>query len=106
MWNGLIFSSNLRWKFAYESVLNEDIRRRRREWSWENMRAHRSLLRRYRNAYVSKLVTGKSPNDIQDGERKLDVLNITLARKEAELEVLFLSIPPEFFNYNGITINS
>ena len=36
-----------RWRFAYKCVLNEMVRRRRRNWSWVHMRNYREMCRKY-----------------------------------------------------------
>ncbi|XP_071479699.1 intermembrane lipid transfer protein VPS13A-like [Diadema antillarum] len=78
------------WHYAYNSILEEIVRRRRRMWSWDHIRAHRRLVRSYINLYVDKLDTSKPSKDLlknlEDMERKLDVFNITLCRQQAEVE--------------------
>uniref|UniRef100_A0A914WWB3 Uncharacterized protein n=1 Tax=Plectus sambesii TaxID=2011161 RepID=A0A914WWB3_9BILA len=79
------------WKFAYTSILEENVRRKRRNWSWRHMKAHRDLVKAYKNAWVQKL-TVKSPHKadletITDAELKLDVFNLNVARQQADMEV-------------------
>ncbi|VDK47572.1 unnamed protein product, partial [Cylicostephanus goldi] len=80
-----------RWHFAYNSILEEKVRRRRNNWSWPRMQAHRKLLREYRDAWV-KVLTEKSPGSdvdeiVKRAEEKLDVFNVNIARQQAEMDV-------------------
>ncbi|XP_052360766.1 intermembrane lipid transfer protein VPS13C-like, partial [Oncorhynchus keta] len=82
------------WKYSMNSILDVHIRRFNRMWSWSNIRKHRLTLKTYRAAYKAKLLTtqGKLREDqekqIQDLEKSLDVFNITLARQQAQMEVI------------------
>ncbi|ESO95114.1 hypothetical protein LOTGIDRAFT_160876 [Lottia gigantea] len=78
------------WHYAYESILEETVRRRRKMWSWKNIIKHRKLMKSYREAYVRKLDTKKvSSSDqkiLDEGEKLLDVFSITIMRQQAEVE--------------------
>ncbi|GAB6032121.1 vacuolar protein sorting 13 [Chamberlinius hualienensis] len=77
------------WKFAFTCVVEEGVRRRKKNWSWLNMRQHREDFRTYKDLYRQKLckkLTEESKKKIEALEDELDVLNITLARKFAEVE--------------------
>ncbi|CAJ0565306.1 unnamed protein product, partial [Mesorhabditis spiculigera] len=79
------------WKFAYTSILEEKVRRRRRNWNWKRMKEHRQLVRDYRDAWV-KHQTEKSPGShvtdlVKKAEDRLDVFNINIARQQAEMEI-------------------
>ncbi|CAB3407867.1 unnamed protein product [Caenorhabditis bovis] len=79
------------WRFAYTSILEEKVRRRRNNWSWERMRKHRRLVRDYQAAWV-KHQTESSPGAeaekiIKEAEKTLDVFNVNVARQQAELEI-------------------
>uniref|UniRef100_A0A8C7JHE6 Vacuolar protein sorting 13 homolog C n=1 Tax=Oncorhynchus kisutch TaxID=8019 RepID=A0A8C7JHE6_ONCKI len=82
------------WKYSMNSILDVHIRRFNQMWSWANIRKHRHTLKTYRAAYKAKLLTtqGKLREDqekqIQDLEKSLDVFNITLARQQAQMEVI------------------
>ena len=54
-----------RWHYAYNSVLEETVRRRRKMWSWSHIMEHRMMMKRYREAYVKKLDSKKVPADVQ-----------------------------------------
>ncbi|EFP12519.1 hypothetical protein CRE_29770 [Caenorhabditis remanei] len=79
------------WRFAYTSILEEKVRRRRHNWSWDRMQKHRNLVRKYQKAWVRRQ-TEASPGaeveaTIKDAEKKLDVFNVNVARQQAELEI-------------------
>ena len=54
-----------RWKFAYNCILEETVRRRRKMWSWENIKYHRDLCKQYKATYKKKLTTKKVTVDQQ-----------------------------------------
>ncbi|WKX92088.1 hypothetical protein Q1695_010264 [Nippostrongylus brasiliensis] len=79
------------WHFAYKAILEEKVRRRRNNWSWPRMRAHRKLVREYRDAWLKSL-TERSPGSavtdvIKNAEEVLDVFNVNVARQQAEMEI-------------------
>ncbi|CAI5438459.1 unnamed protein product [Caenorhabditis angaria] len=79
------------WKFAYNSILEEKVRRRRHNWSWERMRKHRALVKKYQTAWV-KHQTEASPGAevdkiIKEAEKTLDIFNVNVARQQAELDI-------------------
>nr|CAD7454577.1 unnamed protein product [Timema tahoe] len=79
------------WKFAFTCILEEDVRRRHRNWDWNHIARHRQLCRDYAEAYQTKLTARKLPADVQaklaECERLLDVFNIVLIRQRIEMEV-------------------
>lgn len=79
------------WKFALDCILEEEIRRRKRDWSWDHMKKHRNLCRNYKELYKHKILQQKlsktAQENIQNAEKTLDLFNITLIRKQAELEI-------------------
>lgn len=80
------------WQFALSSVLERDIKPRRNNWNWKRMKKHRQLCREYKELYKEKLlcksVAEKIGIDIEmeKYERQLDVFNIILSRRQAEIE--------------------
>ncbi|GAB1605844.1 hypothetical protein Ahia01_000866700 [Argonauta hians] len=74
------------WKYAYECILEETVRRRRRMFSWAHIHKHRTIMKQYKEAYVKKLAN-KSFNAkiIEESENYLDVLCILLMRQQAEV---------------------
>uniref|UniRef100_A0A182NLZ6 Vacuolar protein sorting-associated protein 13 n=1 Tax=Anopheles dirus TaxID=7168 RepID=A0A182NLZ6_9DIPT len=79
------------WHFAYTCVLETEVRRRRRNWSWENMMRHRQNLRRYEEAYRQQLTAKKITPEIvsrsEEYEKILDLHNIIVIRQKVALEV-------------------
>ncbi|KJH40546.1 hypothetical protein DICVIV_13494 [Dictyocaulus viviparus] len=87
----LFLEAQERWRFAYNAILEEKVRRRRNNWSWSMMSAHRKLVRDYRDAWLKYLVE-RNPNAsvtdvIKKAEQKLDVFNLNIARQQAEMEI-------------------
>ncbi|XP_060551931.1 intermembrane lipid transfer protein VPS13A-like [Ruditapes philippinarum] len=78
------------WHYAYTSILEETVRRRRKMWSWSYMKEHRDMKNKYREVYIKKLESKKVSGDLQKSldecEKYLDVFNITVIRQQAELE--------------------
>ncbi|CAF1411921.1 unnamed protein product [Rotaria sordida] len=79
-----------RWKFAYEAIVNEDIRPRFDCYKWKNIKTHLDCRREYRSIYIQDLlgkVTAEQKQRAQELEKKLDVFNLTYVRCAAEIEV-------------------
>ena len=61
------------WKFATTSVYEEEVARRHNNWSWDHMKNHLRICKRYRELYKIKLTSDKLPDDIvkdiEDHER-------------------------------------
>ncbi|XP_022794312.1 vacuolar protein sorting-associated protein 13A-like [Stylophora pistillata] len=78
------------WSYAITSILEEDVRRRLRNWSWPHIKEHRDLCRRYKNLYKKKLLEDNASDslskELEALESKLDVLNITICRRQAAYE--------------------
>ncbi|XP_028257848.1 vacuolar protein sorting-associated protein 13C isoform X2 [Parambassis ranga] len=86
-------NANLWWRYGFNSIMEVHIRRLTHMWSWSNIRRHRENLKAYKTAYKTKLLTQGKPGpdteqQIQDLEKVLDVFNITLARQQAQMEVI------------------
>ncbi|ELU14385.1 hypothetical protein CAPTEDRAFT_224867 [Capitella teleta] len=85
------------WLFAYNAILGETVRRRRRMWSWQHIKQHRDTCRRYKEAYKKKLTAKKVSKDLQETldscEKQLSVFNITMVRQHAEVEVMRIVKP-------------
>ncbi|CAF4656530.1 unnamed protein product [Rotaria sp. Silwood1] len=81
--------SRKRWKFAYEAIVNEDVRPRFDCYKWKNIKAHLDRRREYRSIYIQDLlgkVTVEQKQRAQILEKKLDVFNLTYVRCAAEIE--------------------
>ncbi|XP_047435908.1 vacuolar protein sorting-associated protein 13C isoform X3 [Mugil cephalus] len=81
------------WRYGINSILVVHIRRLSHMWSWSSIRKHRQNLRAYKTAYKTKLLSQSklsqdTEQQIQDLEKVLDVFNITLARQQAQAEVI------------------
>nr|XP_057944344.1 intermembrane lipid transfer protein VPS13C isoform X2 [Doryrhamphus excisus] len=81
------------WQYACNSILEVHVRRSSRMWSWSNIRQHRENVRAYKSAYKTKVLSQNKLNPdterhIQDLEKVLDVFSITLARQQAQMEVV------------------
>nr|XP_034187905.1 vacuolar protein sorting-associated protein 13 isoform X3 [Osmia lignaria] len=79
------------WHFAYTCVLEETVRRNRRNWDWNHMKEHRDMCRSYADTYRTKLTTKKVSQEIEDlltnCEIKLDIFNLVIIRQQIEMEV-------------------
>ncbi|XP_047359321.1 vacuolar protein sorting-associated protein 13 isoform X2 [Vespa velutina] len=79
------------WKFAYTCILEETVRRHRRNWDWNHMKAHRDMSREYAQVYQTKLTTKKVTKDIEERltnyEKKIDLFNLVIIRQQIEMEV-------------------
>ncbi|CAG9559724.1 unnamed protein product [Danaus chrysippus] len=80
------------WHFAYKCLLEEEVKRRRRNWDWNHMMSHRQLCKDYANAYQNKLsCKGKVAAEYQcvldEAEKKLDLFNLVVIRQRIEMEV-------------------
>lgn len=78
------------WKYVITGILEVDVKPRLRMWSWQRIRSHRQMVKRYRELYKAK-ITSKKPTEellkaLQEPEKTLDIFNITLARQQAEVE--------------------
>ncbi|VDM46556.1 unnamed protein product [Toxocara canis] len=80
------------WHFAYKSILEEIVRRRRNNWSWVRMKAHRQLVKRYKEAWLNKQTeTNLGEEDkviLKKAEEELDVFNLNVARQLADIEIV------------------
>uniref|UniRef100_F1KPF0 Vacuolar protein sorting-associated protein 13A n=1 Tax=Ascaris suum TaxID=6253 RepID=F1KPF0_ASCSU len=79
------------WHFAYTSILEENIRRKRNNWSWERMKSHRHLVRNYKEAWLKKQteknLSKEDADLIERAEKSLDVFNLNVARQQADMEI-------------------
>ncbi|XP_060797783.1 intermembrane lipid transfer protein VPS13C isoform X2 [Neoarius graeffei] len=80
------------WMYGINSVLEVHVRHFNQMWSWTHIRGHRQRLKAYKMAYKTKLTHSKLREDtekqILELEKVLDVFNITLARQQAQMEVV------------------
>lgn len=71
--------------------MDVEIKRRKRDWSWDNMKEHCHMARLYADAYRTKLTAKKLSNDTQQCldrcEQHLDLFNLVLIRKRVNFQV-------------------
>ncbi|TPP62890.1 Vacuolar protein sorting-associated protein 13C [Fasciola gigantica] len=83
-------SCSLWWRYAYTSVLEEIVRRRRKMWSWDHIKQHRRVAKDYIVLWVRRLRSEKFSQEqqrlLEQSEDALDVFNIVLCRQQAELQ--------------------
>lgn len=84
-----------RWKFAIACVLEEEIKRKSKNWDWNVLKAHRELVKKYKIIYRAKLT--EKPNDtnqreLTNLENQLDAFNIILMRQKVENEVKTIQV--------------
>ncbi|CAF1212266.1 unnamed protein product [Rotaria magnacalcarata] len=78
-----------KWKFAYEAIVNEEIRPRFECYKWENIKLHLDRCREYRSLHFQDLLgkaTVEQKQQAEELEKKLDVFNLTYIRRSAEIE--------------------
>uniref|UniRef100_A0A914DD96 Vacuolar protein sorting-associated protein 13 n=1 Tax=Acrobeloides nanus TaxID=290746 RepID=A0A914DD96_9BILA len=79
------------WRFAYQCILEENIHRKKKNWSWEHMKRHRKLVKDYKKAWINKQVEKNISKEdtaiIEEAERLLDVFNLNIARQQADMEI-------------------
>jgi vacuolar protein sorting-associated protein 13A/C len=75
------------WRFAYNSIMENDVRPKINNWSWSHIKAHRIKCRVYTQKYLEKLksvrVSNSLEKELESLEDQLDVFNIMLCRKIA-----------------------
>uniref|UniRef100_A0A8C9YX24 Vacuolar protein sorting 13 homolog A n=1 Tax=Sander lucioperca TaxID=283035 RepID=A0A8C9YX24_SANLU len=50
------------WRYVITSILEVDVKPRLQMWSWQHIRSHRKMVKRYRDLYKTK-ITSKKPSD-------------------------------------------
>lgn len=91
--NGLPYRGHYRdwWHFAYTCILETEVKRKKKNWSWENMIQYRQCIKEYGTVYKNKLSAKKVLPEIfkqcEDCELKLDMANIIIIRQQVELEI-------------------
>ncbi len=54
----------IRWHFAYNCILEEQVKRRRQMWSWQFISQHRKTCKLYKETYKKKLSSKKVGADV------------------------------------------
>ncbi|XP_034479091.1 vacuolar protein sorting-associated protein 13 isoform X2 [Drosophila innubila] len=89
------------WQFAITSVLEHDVRRSRRTWSWKYMKEHRDRCNTYAEKYKARELNKKPPAMLLEAcnllEEELDVFNLLLIRQRVNIEIAKVreAAPPE-----------
>lgn len=76
------------WHYAAQSILEEEVRPRLRNWSQGHIRAHLARCREYRDLYRDKLLLARDQareEQLAELERTLDAFNINFNRERAKL---------------------
>lgn len=72
-------------------ILEENVKRKQREWCWNHIKGHRELCRNYAEAYktkeLAKKPTATQVETVKLCEEKLDLFNLVLIRNRVGLEI-------------------
>ena len=84
-------NAKLWWQFAITCILETDVRRKQRNWSWPHIRDHVNKRKKYKELYKKKLLSPDKTREnlenlLQKYEDEFDVLNLTIVRNQAKLE--------------------
>ncbi|XP_050293110.1 intermembrane lipid transfer protein Vps13 isoform X2 [Anthonomus grandis grandis] len=77
------------WHFAYKCVVEGEVKRRRRNWDWNHMVQHKLTKTEYRRLLsknFSNTCTAEERCQIEECEKKLDLISIVIIRQRVELE--------------------
>ena len=78
------------WKFAITAVIESEVKRRIKEWTWSCIKNHRETLKSYYEVYTELYFNPEDEDLIESAtelEKNLDVFNIILVRRQVENEV-------------------
>nr|CAI5824993.1 unnamed protein product [Callosobruchus analis] len=79
------------WRFAYKSILEEHVRKKHREWNWNNILKYRNTCRLYKDLYqkskLEKNMKAQDKQKLEECEKMMNVINIVVARKQVEVEL-------------------
>ncbi|XP_062132408.1 intermembrane lipid transfer protein Vps13 isoform X1 [Drosophila sulfurigaster albostrigata] len=95
------------WQFAITAVLEHDVRRVRRTWSWKYMQEHRERCNTYGEKYKERELSKKPPAMLLEAcnllEQELDVFNLLLIRQRVNIEIAKQreAAPPENTGWFG-----
>lgn len=73
------------WKFSYNSIVETGIRRKKKEFSWRNIKQACEKRKTYTDMYRKKLL-GENVSNLESFEKELNLITIVMARSKAELE--------------------
>ncbi|TDG48268.1 hypothetical protein AWZ03_005223 [Drosophila navojoa] len=95
------------WKFAITAVLEYDIRRPKRTWTWNYIKDHRERCNEYAEKYKERELAKKPTKTLEESckmlEEKLDLFNLLLIRQRVNIEIVKYreSIPPRQTSWLG-----
>lgn len=76
--------------------MTEDIKRRKIEWSWDHIKTHREMCRKYEDLFRMKSKTKKIPKtvekELEELEKKLNIFDLILLREKVYVEVERLAV--------------
>ncbi|XP_017018537.1 intermembrane lipid transfer protein Vps13 [Drosophila kikkawai] len=79
------------WKFAITAVLEEDVKRPNRSWTWEHIKEHRDRCHTYAQKYKEHSLSKKPPAVLVETcnllEQELDIVNLLLIRQRVNIEI-------------------
>lgn len=80
------------WKYCISSILEVDVKRRCKMWSWRHIKDHREMCTIYKRKYKEKL-KNKNPlksllQELEEIEYLLNIASITIFRRLAETELM------------------
>ncbi|XP_017837309.1 vacuolar protein sorting-associated protein 13 isoform X2 [Drosophila busckii] len=79
------------WKFAITAVLEHDIRRVHRTWTWSYIKEHRERCNTYAEKYKERELSKKPPASLLAActllETELDLFNLLLIRQRVNIEI-------------------
>lgn len=79
------------WRFACNAIVETEVQRRKKDWSWNHIKKHLAMCREYADAYRTKITSKKVSNDVQQCidrcEEQCDLFNLVLIRKRVNFEV-------------------
>ncbi|KAF7282566.1 hypothetical protein GWI33_002356 [Rhynchophorus ferrugineus] len=77
------------WRFAFQCILEGEVKRKRQNWDWNHMMAHLNMGKEYRELYRKHLkntCTATDKSRITDCEKNLDLTSIVIIRQRIEME--------------------
>ncbi|KAG5886081.1 Vacuolar protein sorting-associated protein 13, partial [Gonioctena quinquepunctata] len=78
------------WHFAYDCVIENNVRRRRRNWDWNHILAYRNECKEYKHLYSkqvnNQLVKSEEKLRLVACEKTLDLTSIIIMRQQVEVE--------------------
>uniref|UniRef100_A0A8D3DF94 Vacuolar protein sorting 13 homolog A n=1 Tax=Scophthalmus maximus TaxID=52904 RepID=A0A8D3DF94_SCOMX len=82
-----------RWNYVITAILEVDVKPRLHMWSWQHIRRHRCMVKRYRELYKTKITSKKPSEELlkqlevgQHGERKASKAGLRIYRPGLKME--------------------